>query len=395
MKNFPLRHGIFMAPYHMIDENPTVMFRRDLELVQWLDTLGFEEAWFGEHHSSGFETIGSPELMIAAVAEITKSIRLGTGVISLPFHNPLMVANRIIQLDHMTRGRVMFGAGPGLLPTDASMLGIDIQKQRDMMATALDIIIRLFKGEKVTATSSWFSLQDARVHILPYSFPHPHIAVASAYTPSGGMLAGKHGLGMLCVAATDSSGFDALGTNWQIANEVAEQNGHVMEARSLRLVGSMHIAETRELARSNVQYGLERWCEYYSKVAPKGVSMLVGRDPVDALIESGRAIIGTPADAIAQIERLQKKQGEFGVFLTQCNDWADWEQTKKSFELYARFVMPHFSGVNRIRRESYQSLSEDLAATDQLRQFAVDGAFERWNAHKIQADTAPPPAGAS
>ena len=95
------------------------MLHRDLELVEWLDQLGYDEAWIGEHHSAGFEIIASPELFIAAAAERTKHIRLGTGVISLPYHNPLMVADRIMQLDHKTRGRVMFGVGPGLLPSDA------------------------------------------------------------------------------------------------------------------------------------------------------------------------------------------------------------------------------------------------------------------------------------
>ncbi len=124
MAEFRMRHGIFMAPYHALEENPTICLRRDLELVQFLDQLGFDEAWFGEHHSSGFETISSPELMIAAAAEMTKRIRLGTGVITLPYHNPLMVAERITQLDHMTMGRAMFGFGPGLLAGDAHMLDI-------------------------------------------------------------------------------------------------------------------------------------------------------------------------------------------------------------------------------------------------------------------------------
>src|ERR1700741_4129744 len=119
-----LRHGIFMAPFHKMDENPTLLFQQDMQLIEWLDDLGFHEAWIGEHHSAGWETISSPELFIAAAAERTKDIRFGTGVISLPYHNPLMVANRIVQLDHMTMGRVAFGVGPGLLPSDALMLGI-------------------------------------------------------------------------------------------------------------------------------------------------------------------------------------------------------------------------------------------------------------------------------
>ena len=112
-----MRFGIFIAPFHPLGENPHLALRRDLELVEWLDQLGYDEAWIGEHHSAGYEIIASPELFIAAAAERTRHIRLGTGVSSLPYHHPLMLADRIIQLDHMTRGRVMFGVGPGALPS--------------------------------------------------------------------------------------------------------------------------------------------------------------------------------------------------------------------------------------------------------------------------------------
>ncbi len=120
----PLRSGIFLAPFHPLNEDPTLAIRRDIQLVEWLDELGYEEAWIGEHHSAGFEIISSPEVFIAAAAERTQRIKLGTGVVSLPYHNPLTAANRIIQLDHQTRGRVIFGVGPGLLPSDAMMMGI-------------------------------------------------------------------------------------------------------------------------------------------------------------------------------------------------------------------------------------------------------------------------------
>ena len=186
-----LRHGIFMAPFHALEEDPTMCLHRDLELCEWLDRLGFDEAWIGEHHSAGFETISSPELFIAHAAATTKHLRFGTGVISLPYHNPLMVANRIIQLDHMTRGRVMFGAGPGLLASDAMMLGIDPSTQRDRMLEALDAILRLFRGEVVTETTEWYTLVNARVHLLPYTRPHPEVSVASAVSPSGGRAAGS------------------------------------------------------------------------------------------------------------------------------------------------------------------------------------------------------------
>ena len=257
-----LRHGVFLPPFHPMDENPAACMDRDLELMQWLDRLGFHEAWIGEHHSAGWETISSPELFIAVAAERTRSIRFGTGVISLPYHNPLMTANRIIQLDHHTRGRVMFGAGPGLLASDALMLGIDPNTQRDRMAEALDVILRFFKGEIVTEKTDWYTFVNARAHLRPYTRPHPEVAVVSAVTPSGGRLAGKYNLSMICVAATNPFGYDALAANWQIANDLAAEQGRTMDPSRLRLVGPMHIAETRDKAFENCRFGFERYLGY-------------------------------------------------------------------------------------------------------------------------------------
>ncbi|MEI9931183.1 MAG: LLM class flavin-dependent oxidoreductase [Rhizomicrobium sp.] len=205
MPSVTLRHGVFLAPLHPVDENPNLLIHRDLELMEWLDRLGFDEVWIGEHHSAGFETIASPELFIATAVGRTRNIRFGTGVISLPYHNPLTVANRVIQLDHQSRGRVMFGFGPGLLVTDALMFGIDPNTTRERMAQALDVILRLLDGQTVTEKTDWYNLVNARVHLLPYTQPRPQIAVASAATPSGGKLAGRYNLAMLCVAATDAS----------------------------------------------------------------------------------------------------------------------------------------------------------------------------------------------
>jgi len=375
-ETIPLRHGVFLAPFHNPVENPTIGIRQDIELARVVDDLGYDEYWFGEHHSGGLETISSPELMIAATAEVTRRIRLGTGVITLPYHNPLMVANRIVQLDHMTRGRAMFGVGPGLLVEDAAMLGIQPSQTRDMMVESIEVILKLLRGETVTARTSWFTLENARVHVLPYTAPMPEIAVASSGTPSGGRAAGKYDFSMLCVAATDIGGFNVLAENWKIAEEMAALHDRKMDRRRLRLVAPMHIAETRKKARENVQYGLERWARYYSCVAPQPFDTQ-GKELVDALIESKRAVIGTPDDAIALIERLQGKQGEFGVFLHQHVDWADWDQTKKSYELYARYVMPHFSKVNTNRLASWESLQENAALYQQKRATAAEQMFAK------------------
>jgi len=345
-----MRFGAFIAPFHPLDENPTLAIERDLELVQWMDQLDYDEVWVGEHHSAGYELIASPELFIATVAERTRRIRLGTGVSSLPYHHPLILADRINQLDHITRGRTMFGVGPGALPTDAFMMGISPAKQRDMMDEALDAIVPLLRGETVTMKTDWFTLDEARLQMTPYTRPSVEIAVASQVSPTGARAAGRHGVGLLSIGATQSGGFNALASNWAIAEDLARDNGQSVDRSDWRLVGPMHIAETREKARENVRFGLEKWLYYFREVAALPLAPADGGDPVDALIASGLAVIGTPDDAIVQIERLEKQSGGFGCFLQMAHNWADFAQTKRSYELMARYVFPRFQGsnVNRV-----------------------------------------------
>ncbi|MDP1625709.1 LLM class flavin-dependent oxidoreductase [Parvibaculum sp.] len=349
-----MRFGAFIAPFHPLSENPTLAIERDLELVQWMDKLGYDEAWIGEHHSAGYELIASPEVFIATAAERTKHIRLGTGVSSLPYHHPLMLADRINQLDHITRGRVMFGVGPGALPSDAFMMGIEVAKQRDMMDEALDVLVPLLRGETVTAKTSWFELNEARLQMTPYSRPSVEISVASQVSPTGATAAGRHGLGLLSIGATSAGGFNALSTNWAIAEDNAKDCGKAVDRDQWRLVGPVHIAETREKARENVRFGLEKWLYYFREVAALPLAPSDGSDPVDALIASGMAVVGTPDDAIAQIERLQSQSGGFGAFLQMAHNWADFEQTKRSYELMARYVFPKFQELNVNREASLE-----------------------------------------
>lgn len=357
-----MRNGVFLAPFHPLEEDPTQCIHRDLELMEHLDRLGYDEAWIGEHHSAGFEIIASPEVFIAAAAERTKRIKFGTGVVSLPYHSPLTIANRIIQLDHQTRGRVMFGVGPGLLPSDAFQLGIDPAVQRDRMVEGLEVILDLFNGKRVTKKTDWFNLDNAICQLRPYTFPHPEIAVASSVTPSGGKLAGRHGFGMLCVAATQAGGYDALGINCKIANEIAAENGRTMDADKLRLVGPIHLAETKEKAMENVRFGYARWAQYFANLSPLNINQDPNEDPLERGMREGTIVVGTPDDAIAQIRRLQQKQGAFGAFLQLAHNWADWDQTKKSYELWQRFVTPVINGANENRIDSYNQVKGNAPA---------------------------------
>jgi limonene 1,2-monooxygenase len=346
----PLRFGIFLAPFHPVGQNPTLALERDLELIVRLEALGYDEAWVGEHHSAGYEIIASPEVFIAAAAERTRHIRLGTGVSSLPYHHPLMLADRMVLLDHLTRGRVMFGVGPGALPSDAYMMGIDPQKQRAMMEEALEAILALLDGtEPVTRESSWFTLRDARLQLRPYSQPRFEVAVAAQVSPAGPRVAGRFGCSLLSLGATNTGGFDVLGSHWQVLEEKAAEYGHNPDRAGWRLVGPMHVAPTEEQARAEVAFGLGDWVDYFRNVAALPLAPDTD-DPdqlVDAINASGLAVIGTPDMAAAQIERLETQSGGFGTYLFMAHEWADRLATLASYELFAKEVMPRFQGSAR------------------------------------------------
>ena len=348
-----LKFGIFLAPFHALNENPTQALERDMQLLEHLDVLGYDEAWIGEHHSGGFEIIACPEVFIAGAAARTRHIRLGTGVVSLPYHHPFTVAGRVTLLDHMMRGRFLFGVGPGALVGDAYRMGIDPAQQRRMMNESLDALIPLLDGETVTMKTDWFELREARLQIPPFRRPRTEMAVACARSPSGALAAGRHGIGMLSIGGTSDEALVAHARNWKMCEEAAAENGKTVQRRHWRLVTLMHIAETREKARDNVAHGLEAWARYFREVAtfpivPPGIT-----DPYAYLLENKMAVIGTPDDAIAYIETLLQGAGGFGALLQLAHNWADWAETKRHYELMARYVFPHFQASNRLREISY------------------------------------------
>jgi limonene 1,2-monooxygenase len=342
-----MRFGVFIAPYHMIGDNPTLALERDLQLVEAVEGLGYEEAWFGEHHSGGTEIIAAPELMIATAAARTQRIRLGTGVASLPYHQPFMFADRMVLLDHLTRGRLIVGVGPGALPGDAYMMGIETTRQRDMMTESLEAVLELWADEgPVNRETDWFTLRDARLQLRPYSRPGIEVSVAVTASPSGPLAAGRFGVGLLSIAATQKKAFDALARNWRTAEDSAARHGTTVSRQGWRLCGPMHIAETEEQARRDVEAGLSQWVDYFLNVG--AIPILGDFDPGDDIVaavnETGVGVIGTPEMAIDQLRRLQEKSGGFGTYLLMAHEWANREATLRSYELISRYVMPAFQG---------------------------------------------------
>lgn len=341
-----MNFGIFMAPFHAPGHNPTISLEYDLELLQHLDTLGYDEAWIGEHHSAGSEIIASPEIFIMAAAERTQRIRLGTGVVSMPYHNPLWVVERMVLLDHLTRGRVMFGMGPGALPTDASMLGLEPQQMRPILEDYMEIAVKLLTTEEpVNYESDRLTLKDARLHLRPYSDPLFDLAVAAVASPSGAKLAGRYGTGLLSLGATVAVGMDVLAHHWTIQEQAAAEHGQVADRAKWRLVGLMHLAETEEQAREDVKYGMVQWFKYFQNVAAFPQMAVEGGnlDEMIDFVNGGLGVIGTPDMMVKQIhELIEQSNGGFGAYLTLAHNWANTAATKKSFELFAREVMPHF-----------------------------------------------------
>jgi len=344
-----LKFGAFLAPHHPIGENPTLQFRNDLKLAAHLDELGYDEFWCGEHHSTGWEMIASPEMFLAAAGERTHRIRLGTGVVSLPYHHPFNVAQRMVQLDHMTGGRVIFGTGPGALPSDAHMLGIDPMTQRDRQDEAIGVIRRLLAGERVTHTSDWFTLQDARLQLFPVQEELPMVA-ASSISPSGMTLAGKYGMGVLSIGSNSDAGLAALPTQWGFAEEAAAKHGNVVDRKNWRVLMSWHIAETREEARAQAGEGLKLWHNEYqvgTLMRPDAKPFLTADEALHetAFVEGAAAVIGTPDDLIAAIRKMLASSGGFGTVLGFAHDWANRENTLRSWDLIARYVMPEVNGM--------------------------------------------------
>ena len=380
-----LKTGIFLAPFHPVRENPLLALERDMELLVHLDRLNYHEAWIGEHHSAGFEIIACPEMFIAAAAERTRYIRLGTGVVSLPYHNPFTLAGRMMQLDYMTRGRAMFGVGPGALVYDAVKIGIRAEDQRTRLEDALDVIVELMQGRMVTRKTDWFDLRQARLQLKSYSQPMMEMAVASARSPTGALMAGKHGLGMLSIGGTSDDALKAHASNWGVYEEAARANGKTPDRRNWRIVTFAHVAETTEQARQDVKFGLEDYRRYFAEVATFPIiPPEVSGDPAEYLVSSGLACIGTPDTCIRHFERLwQGSNGGFGGVLLLAHNWADWGATKRSYELMARYVHPHFQRYsNELREWSYSDAAAKYATAGAQSKAAVQAAIDRYQARK-------------
>jgi limonene 1,2-monooxygenase len=308
-------------------------------------------------------------MFLAAAAQVSHRIRLGTGVVSLPYHHPFNVAQRMVQLDHMSNGRAMFGSGPGALPSDARTFGVEPSLLRDRQDEALGVIIRLLSGEeRFSYKSDWFELNEAKLQLLPVQAAMP-MTTASSISPSGMTLAGKYGMGALSIASNSSDGLEALPTQWSFAEEAAREHGQVVDRANWRVLIAFHLAETTEEARNQAVDGLHRWHNEYNvwTLGRPGATHVEDKWDLLELTASGGAsgagtsVIGTPDELVESIRQLQDITGGFGVVMGFAHDWANRENTMQSWDLFARYVVPELRGMTSGLRESQQYLHDNQA----------------------------------
>ena len=357
-----MQFGVFIPPHHVpTNYNPTLALQHDIEIVKLLDTIGYDEAWFGEHHSGGVELINDPMLFIAHVAPQTRNLRLGTGVVSLPYHNPLWVADKLALLDHLTRGRVILGVGPGALASDAAMIGIKPSEQRDALDFDMDVLMHLITSdEPISVETSRYKLVEARLQLDFYQDPHPPIVAAAVVSPSGPRIAGKHGLGLISIGATMKAGVDVLAMHWDVLEARAKEFSQKADRDAWRIVNIMHLAKTKDQAIKDIQYGLKDWCEYIKHTAAAPQIQVSGNDIsgyLEWIGDNASVVIGTYKDAIEHIESLiEISNGGFGNFLLFDHNWCELETKKQHYELFANYVIPHFKKTNLKMKSSEKAL---------------------------------------
>ncbi len=365
-----LNFGAFLAPHHPVGEHPMLQFRRDLDLVEELDRLGYDEFWCGEHHSSGWEMIGSPEMFLAAAGERSKRIKLATGVVSLPYHHPFNVAQRMVQLDWMTGGRAIFGSGPGALASDAHTLGIDPMTQRDRQDEAIGIIRRLFQGERVTAKSDWFTMRDAALQLLPLQEEMP-FAVASQISPSGMTLAGKHGIGVISIGSMSNEGLNSLPTQWGFAEAAAAKHGKTVDRKNWRGLAELaHRRDPREGARRGPRTAC---CAIITNTSSAPCSGRVRSRSATPTRRSTRPRSrprprrrsAPRTTSWRESSRCSRSAAALALVVGFVHDWANPENTMRSWDMVARYVVPEINGYLKGLRQS-----QDFVATNR-------GVFDR------------------
>jgi limonene 1,2-monooxygenase len=364
-----MKFGFFLMPCVHHGENPTLVFERKLELIEYAESLDFDEVWTGEHHSGGWEIIPAPDIFIAAAAQRTKRIRLGTGVVNLPYHNPFDVAERMAFLDHLTYGRAMLGVGSGALLTDIKMFGLDPTKQRAMMDESLEVILRLFREDgPITHEGEYWQYKEIELQVKPFQDPHMPVAIASIGSRHTIELAAKNELMLLHLGFGQGATPEALSTFWGRVEENAAEAGTVARREDWRFVAYIHLADTPEQAWADVDAGAMRELkDYFFHIGHQPLYEDYPGQPAEEInFEQAQRkaawMVGDPDQCIRWLKELNEAAGGFGGVLLIPTEWTSTEKLYHSLDLFARYVVPELTGSNRGMKRSWERMVADSAA---------------------------------
>ena len=362
-----MKFSFFMMPVHHPRENPTLAFERDIELIHLADALDYDEFFIGEHHSGGWETMPAPEMALAMAAAKAHRIRLGTSVISLPFHHPFHVAERMAFLDHLTRGRAILGVGPCNLATDKKLFSITDDRLYPMMREAIEVIVRLLEStEPIDHRGEFWSFDDLRLQIPSYQQPRMPLAIASSGTPSNLELVGRHDMLLLQpVGKNLAAHYGDAKSQWARVEDAAAGAGRTADRGNWRLATAIHLAETSDRAWDEAARGIMQEAEYFSAIGLKPAYEEFPGQPFaeftpESCVERRDWIVGTPDDAIAWIEAKLEETGGFGGVMLTTHEWTDHEKYRRTLDMFARYVMPHFRGSNRILHDEWDRIRKQI-----------------------------------
>ena len=358
-----------MMPLHLPSENPSLAFQRDIDLINYADELGYDEFFIGEHHSAAWENIASPEMVLAKASATALRIRLGTAVTSLPFHHPFQVAERFVMLDHLSRGRAVLGVGPSGLPTDPALFNIPPQDLNPMMRESTDIIVKLLESpEPFSYDGKYWKIKDMALQLRSYQQPRLKLATASVGSPRSLDFAAQYEMLLFSLAGGGPPNAVPLNEQWGVVEEAGRRHGTNPRRDDFRMVTYVHLADSHDEAWAEVEQGIIRDVHQYFYIINTPAQWLVrpGQDPssltVAEIVQKRRWIIGTPDEAIEQIQALYDETGGFGGLMIATHEWTGQEKIKNSLELFARYVMPHFRGHTADLKREWERTKANRAA---------------------------------
>lgn len=363
-----MKYAFFMMPLHLPTENPALAFQRDIDLINLVDALGYDEFFIGEHHSAGWETIASPEMVLARASATATNIRLGSAVTSLPFHHPFNVAERFVLLDHLTRGRAVLGVGPCGLPTDIQTYNIPPGDLSAMMHESTDIIVKLLESEDpIDYEGRYWTLREMGLQLRSYQSPRLKLATASIGSERSLDFAAKYEMLIFSLAGGGPPNAIPLSEVWGRVEQAAKNHGTTMTRDDWRIVTYVHLADSREQAWADVEENIVRDVHQYFYTINTAAGWLISpdQDPADLtaqqIVDKRRWIIGTPDDAIEAIQALIDETGGFGGLMIATHEWVAQQKINYSLELFARYVMPHFRGHTADLKRAWERTISDRA----------------------------------